>query len=120
MSTLGLATEVVDDDALEHTANRFREAGVLLPTFRELAEPRRISPEIQARLATIDPGGPDPLNLFRVHFPGLRYAYARALLVVTSLARAVPHYLAGLLVPKQRARGRSYLAITRFALSPKW
>ena len=60
------------------------------------------------------------LNLFRIHHPGLRYAYTRALLVVTSLVRAVPHCMAGLLIPKQRALGRPYLAIAWFALAPKW
>jgi cysteine synthase len=39
-----------------------------LPTFAELAEPSRIAPARQERLAGIDPDAADALNLFRVHW----------------------------------------------------
>ena len=35
----GLEHDVVDEAALERTAARFREAGIVLPTFAQLADP---------------------------------------------------------------------------------
>jgi cysteine synthase len=58
----------VDRQVIERTAGRCREAGVRLPTFRELAEPHRIPAAIRDRLAGVDPDAPHPLNLFRVHW----------------------------------------------------
>jgi cysteine synthase len=47
---------------------RFREAGIVLPTFDELAEPTTIAGEIRDALADVGPDEPHPLNLFRVHW----------------------------------------------------
>ncbi|HET7235350.1 MAG TPA: pyridoxal-phosphate dependent enzyme [Actinomycetota bacterium] len=47
---------------------RFREAGIALPTFEQLAEPAKIPSRIQDELAGIDPDAAHPLNLFRVHW----------------------------------------------------
>jgi cysteine synthase len=68
MPELGLEREVVDEQVLERTVGRFREAGIRLPTFAELAEPQRIPEEIRRALADVDPDAPHPLNLFRVHW----------------------------------------------------
>ena len=40
MARLGLETEIVDHAVYGRTVQRFREAGVVLPTFAELADPR--------------------------------------------------------------------------------
>jgi cysteine synthase A len=72
MPTLGLEDHIVDRDAYERTVNRFSEARILLPTFAELAGPRRIPEPVKAALASVKPDDPHPLNLFRVHwFNGL-------------------------------------------------
>jgi cysteine synthase len=53
---------------LERTVGRFREAGVALPTFGELADPTTIPEHITRALETVDPDAAHPLNLFRVHW----------------------------------------------------
>jgi cysteine synthase len=68
MPKLGLETEIVDDDVYGATVERFREAGIELPTFAQLTDPTTIPKSTRDRLATVDPDAPDPLNLFRVHW----------------------------------------------------
>jgi cysteine synthase len=52
----------------ERTVRRFREAGIALPTFEQLAEPAKIPGRILDELASVDPDAAHPLNLFRVHW----------------------------------------------------
>ena len=59
---------IVDEQMLERTAARFREAGIGLPTFAQLADPGTIPDAVTARLAGVGPDDADPLNLFRVHW----------------------------------------------------
>jgi cysteine synthase len=68
MKRLGIETHVVDRAVYDNSVTRFREAGILLPTFAELADPARIPAAILEALAAIDPDAPHPLNLFRVHW----------------------------------------------------
>lgn len=68
MARLGLERTVVDAAVYENTLARFREAGVVLPTFAQLRDPSVIPAAIRARLAAVSPDAPDPLNLFRVHW----------------------------------------------------
>ena len=63
-----MATPALDSSTLDRTAQRLREAQVVLPTFAQLADPRTIAPAIRAALAPIGPDEPHPLNLFRVHW----------------------------------------------------
>jgi cysteine synthase A len=53
---------------LERAIDRFREARIALPRFAELADPGLIPERIRARLTSVGPDEPDPLNLFRVHW----------------------------------------------------
>ncbi len=62
----GLADRVVDDAALGNSVERFRERGITLPTFRELADPAAFNHA--ARVGDADPHAPDPRNLWRVHW----------------------------------------------------
>ena len=68
MTTLGLPTEIIDADVRAGAIERFREAGIVLPTFAQLADPTSIPAAITNALASIDPDEPHPLNLFRVHW----------------------------------------------------
>ena len=68
MKPLGLERDVVDTTAYAHAVGRFRDAGIVLPTFAELAEPARIPPRVQTALAAVAPAEPHPLNLYRVHW----------------------------------------------------
>ena len=52
----------------DNAVARFRENGILLPTFAQLRDPSTIPASIQQKLATIDKDAPDPTNLFRVHW----------------------------------------------------
>ncbi|MCA9708137.1 MAG: pyridoxal-5'-phosphate-dependent protein subunit beta, partial [Myxococcales bacterium] len=67
-SSLGLSTEIVDAAVRRGAVARFGEAGIVLPTFAQLADPTTIPASIQAALAGVDPDAADPLNLFRVHW----------------------------------------------------
>ena len=60
--------ETVDVQVLERTVARFRDEGIALPTFAQLADPATIPPAVTARLAEIGPDDAHPLNLFRVHW----------------------------------------------------
>jgi len=63
-----LTTEIVDRRIRERAVKHLREQRVVLPTFAELAEPRKIADSIVSRLGGVDPDAPEPLNLFRVHW----------------------------------------------------
>ena len=68
MERLGLVTGLVDRGVYERALTRFRENGIVMPTFAELADPFSVAPAMLAGLADVDPDAPDPRNLFRVHW----------------------------------------------------
>jgi cysteine synthase A len=68
MAKLGLDTAIVDRRVYDNSIKRFRDAGIVLPRFAEIADPSRIAPEVRRALDRIDPDAPHPLNLFRVHW----------------------------------------------------
>ena len=68
MARLGLERSVIDPEVLKRTARRFRQAGVVLPTIEQLSDPSTFPASVRAKLRTVDPDAPHPLNLFRVHW----------------------------------------------------
>ena len=68
MASLGLELDVVDHEVYGRTVGRFREAGILLPTFGQLAAPGSIPAGIRESLAGTAADAADPRNLFRVHW----------------------------------------------------
>jgi cysteine synthase len=68
MKRLGIERDIIDRGVYDNSVSRFREAGIILPTFTQLADPSRIPAEIHEALAAVDPDAPHPLNLFRVHW----------------------------------------------------
>ena len=62
----GLADRLVDERALEHSVQRFREQSIVLPTFAELEDPSSF--DQAAKVGDADPQGPDARNLWRVHW----------------------------------------------------
>ena len=68
MRRLGLERELVDATVYENTVVRFREAGIGLPTFAQLADPALIPANVRAALEDVGPDDAHPLNLFRVHW----------------------------------------------------
>ena len=65
---LGVNTSVVDLDVLTRAARRFGAQGIVLPTFAQLAEPRRIPPAVLASLGGVGRNDADARNLWRVHW----------------------------------------------------
>jgi len=61
----GLADRVVDKEALANSVRRFRDQGITLPTFGQLADPSTIE---AAMVAGVDKNAADPRNLWRVHW----------------------------------------------------
>ena len=55
MPTLGLETQIVDQSVYDNSVQRFREDGIVLPRFSQLADPRTIPTEILAKLEGVDP-----------------------------------------------------------------
>jgi cysteine synthase len=68
MARLGLEHALVDPRTYDRSVAHFRSAGIVLPTFGQLAEPRHIPAAVIAALGAVDPDAPHPLNLFRVHW----------------------------------------------------
>ena len=68
MARQGLERDLVDATVYQRAVDRFREAGIVMPTFAQLAQPATIPDAIEGRLASVDPDAPDPLNLFRTHW----------------------------------------------------
>ncbi len=61
----GLADAVVDSASLANSVARFREQGITLPTFAQLADPSGIDRNLTAGVGKDDP---DARNLWRVHW----------------------------------------------------
>ena len=68
MRRLGLERDVVDPDVYRRTVERFREAGIIMPTFAQLADPSTIPADIAAEVHEVEPDAPHPRNLFRAHW----------------------------------------------------
>jgi cysteine synthase A len=68
VTSLGLDREVVDRGVYDRAVDWFRGAGILLPTFAQLAAPGAIPAGVTAGLAEVGPDDADPRNLFRVHW----------------------------------------------------
>ncbi len=61
----GLADRVIDAESLANSVSRFREQGIVLPTFAQLADPSTVDPAVVGDAPKNDP---DPRNLWRVHW----------------------------------------------------
>ena len=68
MTSLGLDREVIDGGTYRRTVQAFRSAGILLPTFAQLAAPRTLPARTLAALSATPADAADPRNLFRVHW----------------------------------------------------
>ena len=62
----GLADRIVDESAIANSVSRFRERGIRLPKFSELADPSSF--DHSSAVGDSDPQGPDARNLWRVHW----------------------------------------------------
>ena len=68
MRRLGLERQVVDAAVYRRAVQRFQEAGIVLPTFRQLADPAAIPAGIATQVLEVEPDTPHPRNLFRAHW----------------------------------------------------
>ena len=64
----GLADRVIDPESLANSVARFREQGITLPTFAQLANPNGPGGIDPALVGDADKNGPDARNLWRVHW----------------------------------------------------
>jgi len=58
--------KITSETALENAVNRFRERGIILPTFEQQRHPELIPENITARLRDVGLWDINPLNLFRI------------------------------------------------------
>ena len=65
VNQFGLADTVLDAAAVANSVARFREQGIRLPQFHELADPSKIDAAVTDRVGKNDP---DARNLWRVHW----------------------------------------------------
>jgi cysteine synthase len=63
---IDLITKIHDQQTRAKAIERFRERGILLPTFAQMRNPELIPQEIKDKLKTIGLWELDPLNLFRI------------------------------------------------------
>jgi cysteine synthase len=68
VTLMGLGHDVIDRETYRRTVDWFGRAGILLPTFAQLAAPGSIPAEIRQQLKAADPDRANPWNLFRVHW----------------------------------------------------
>jgi cysteine synthase len=68
VTSLGLGREVIDGGTYRRTVEAFRSAGIVLPTFAQLAAPATLPAGMLAALAALKADEADPRNLFRVHW----------------------------------------------------
>jgi cysteine synthase len=68
MTWMGLDRDVIDRETYRRTVDWFRSAGVLLPTFAQLAAPATLPAGLRQALAGMKADEADPRNLFRVHW----------------------------------------------------
>lgn len=61
-----LITRIENHQSRERAIQRFREKGILLPTFAQMRNPELIPQEIKNKLKNIGLWDLDPLNLFRI------------------------------------------------------
>ena len=65
VNQFGLADTVVDETSIANSVARFREQGIVLPTFAQLADPSAIEAALTAGVGKDDPHA---ANLWRVHW----------------------------------------------------
>jgi len=68
MTQLGLETKILNQELLDATIARLKQAKVILPTFSRLQDPSTIPHSIIDMLKGVSPDQAHPLNLFRVHW----------------------------------------------------
>ena len=68
MTRLGLESSIVDGSVYDSAARHLGDAGIVLPTFAQLADPGLIPAAVEQALNGVDPDQPHPLNLYRVHW----------------------------------------------------
>ncbi len=66
ISMIEIIDRVSDEKALENAVKRFREKGIILPTFAQQQDPSLTPDPIRARLKNVGLWEINPLNLFRI------------------------------------------------------
>jgi cysteine synthase len=98
----GAVTTIVDRVARDRAARWLGRAGVVLPTFAELADPASIPEASLTALRSVDPDHLEPANLFRMHWYN---DWSRAGVAAVPCHLVFPPALTGLRVPLVMALG---------------
>ncbi len=61
-----ITNEIVDQAVLQKAVDRYREKGIILPTFAQMQNPELVPGKIKEKLKTIGLWDLHPLNLFRI------------------------------------------------------
>jgi cysteine synthase len=61
-----LISKIQDEKVLENAVKRYKEANIILPTFKQLRNPELIPEKIKERLKNVGLWDIDPANLFRI------------------------------------------------------
>jgi cysteine synthase len=66
MIMIGTTDRIINKEALQNAIKRFREKGIILPTFKQQSNPETIPGKIKDQLTNIGLWDINPLNLFRI------------------------------------------------------
>lgn len=61
-----ITNEIVDQTVLQKAVDRYREKGIILPTFAQMQNPELVPDKVKEKLKTIGLWDLHPLNLFRI------------------------------------------------------
>jgi cysteine synthase len=61
-----ITDKITDKAVLQKAINRYRERGIILPTFEQMRDPEKVPDKIKAKLQSIGLWDLHPLNLFRL------------------------------------------------------
>jgi len=59
--------KIYDEEVLEKAVKRYREKGIILPTFKQMENPSLVPEKIQNQLKKIGLWDLEPQNLFRIN-----------------------------------------------------
>ena len=63
---ISIIDSVINPEARAHAVERYRDRGIVLPTFAQMKDPSQVPEKIRARLADVGLWDLDPMNLFRI------------------------------------------------------
>ena len=63
-----IINQIKDEKVLQKAVEKYKEKGIILPTFKEMDQPKLVPQKIQDKLSKLGLWDLDPLNLFRINW----------------------------------------------------